>query len=118
MVIRQGDVLWVDFGTPIGSAPGFRRPAVVVQSNMFNESQLATLAVVALTTNLRRESTPGNVRLARGEGNLTRPSIAVVTQVHTIDRQQVIRKVGSISKSRVQDVVDGIAVMLGADRIR
>ena len=31
MVIAQGEVWWADIGEPIGSAPGFRRPVVIVQ---------------------------------------------------------------------------------------
>jgi len=31
MVIRQGEIYWVDFGEPIGSMPGFERTCVIVQ---------------------------------------------------------------------------------------
>lgn len=37
----RGDIWWVDFGEPLGSEPGWRRPAVIVQSdssmNMISE---------------------------------------------------------------------------------
>jgi len=38
MVIQQGDVYWVDLGDPVGSAPGFLHPHVVVQN--VDKSQL------------------------------------------------------------------------------
>lgn len=34
----RGDIWWVDFGEPLGSEPGWRRPAVIVQDNDFNNS--------------------------------------------------------------------------------
>ncbi len=33
MVIAHGDVVWIDFGSPRGSEPAMRRPAVVMQEN-------------------------------------------------------------------------------------
>jgi mRNA interferase MazF len=53
MVVSQGDVCWADFGEPLGSRPAFVRPVVVVQSDAFNLSGIATVVVVPLTSNLR-----------------------------------------------------------------
>ena len=117
MVIHQGDVIWADFRIPAGSAPGFRRPAIVVQSDRFNDSALSTLVVVVITSNLRREMMSGNVRLAKGEANLQKPSVVNVTQVMTIDRSQVLRKLGEVGRTRLKEVMDGIALVLGADRL-
>ena len=54
MVIRQGDLFWVDLGDPAGSEPAYRHPHVVVQNNIFNQSRINTVVVCALTSNLRR----------------------------------------------------------------
>ncbi len=71
MVVSQGDLFWVDLGEPVGSRPGFRRPFVVVQNDLFNRSRLSTVIVCAVTSNLRRAEAPGNVLLPKGAGNLT-----------------------------------------------
>ena len=78
MVVSQGDLFWVDLGEPAGSRPGFRRPFVVVQNDLFNRSRLSTVIVCALTSNLRRAEAPGNVLLPKGAGNLPRESVAAV----------------------------------------
>lgn len=117
MVMQQGDVLWVDLGAPVGSAPGYRRPAVLVQSDRFNRTRLATVVVVPITSNLRRAALPGNIQLARGEANLPRSSVANVTQIIAIDRSQVIRKLGALSRERVREIVNGITLMLGAHEL-
>lgn len=36
MVVQQGDIYWVDLGEPVGSAPGYRHPHVVIQNDAFN----------------------------------------------------------------------------------
>ncbi|MHB1171708.1 MAG: type II toxin-antitoxin system PemK/MazF family toxin [Lacisediminihabitans sp.] len=48
-VINRGEIYWMDFGVPSGSAQGFRRPVLVVQDNRFNRSAISTCIVSALT---------------------------------------------------------------------
>lgn len=40
MEIRQGDLFWIDLNEPRGSEPGFTRPFVVIQNNLFNRSRI------------------------------------------------------------------------------
>ena len=42
----------MDFGEPLGSEPGYRRPALVVSSDRFNRSRIATVIVSAITGDL------------------------------------------------------------------
>jgi mRNA interferase MazF len=112
MVIAQGDVLWVDLPAPVGSSPAGRRPAVVLQHDRFNRSALRTVVVAAVTSNLRLGAMPGNVRLGRGEGGLPRPSVVNVTQVATIDRDQIVGRAGALSPSRLAKVWEGVRLVL------
>nr|WP_199315190.1 type II toxin-antitoxin system PemK/MazF family toxin [Planktothrix sp. FACHB-1355] len=70
MVIRQGDIYWIDLGQPMGSEPAYIRPYVVIQNDVLNSSQIRTVIVCALTTNLRRAGAIGNVLLELGEADL------------------------------------------------
>lgn len=112
MEINQGDVFWVDLDEPRGSEPGYRRPFVVVQNNLFNRSKINTVLVAALTTNLSRANAPGNVLLNVREGGLTKQSVVVVSQTITIDRSELFEKIGTISTSRVVEIVAGIKLMI------
>lgn len=44
----------VDFGIPLGSEPGFLRPAVVVTADLVLQARPRTIHVVPLTTNTAR----------------------------------------------------------------
>jgi len=114
VVVKQGDVYWVDLGEPKGSEPAGIRPALVVQGNHFNRSDLNTVIVCLITSQLRRESIPGNVRLSKGEANLPKPSVVTVTQLFTIDRSSLTELIGTLSPRRVMEVVDGISFVLSA----
>ncbi len=110
--VWQGEVYWIDLGSPVGSAPVSRHPHVVVQSDVYNRSRLRTVIVCALTSNLRRAAVPGNVLLAAGEANLPRPSVVNVTQVFTVDRSELVEPIGRLSRGRVREIVEGIRLVL------
>lgn len=107
-MIRQGDLFWVDLGQPSGSGPGLLHPCVVVQNDVFNASEIKTTVVCTLTSNLRRADAPGNVRLEEGEAGLPRKSVVNVSQIFTVDKSDLTEKIGSLSETRVREVVHGI----------
>jgi mRNA interferase MazF len=61
--VKRGEIWWVDLGDPKGSAPGFRRPVVIVQDDLLTESRLGTVMVAPITSNLKRGAAAGNVTL-------------------------------------------------------
>jgi len=112
-VISQGDIWWAELGAPAGSAPGFRRPVVVVQGNSFNRSRIATVVCVPLTSNLRWAEAPGNVLLPARATRLAKNSVANVSQLLTLDRGLLAEHVGKLSARRVETILSGIDVVLG-----
>ncbi len=113
MVIAQGEVWWADLADPVGSAPGFRRPVVVVQGEAFNTSSLRTVVCVVLTSNTRWAEAPGNVLLTARATGLPRPSVANVSQLVTLDRTSLTERMGRLSSSSLELVLAGIDVVLG-----
>ncbi|GFP20017.1 mRNA interferase MazF [Candidatus Hakubella thermalkaliphila] len=112
MVINQGDIFWIDLGAPSGSEPGYMHPHVVVQNNLFNQSRINTVVVCALTSNLKRAEAPGNVLLAPGEANLPKQSVVNVSQIYTVDKRDLVEKIGTLSSKRVREILDGIQLLL------
>ena len=112
MVISQGDVFWVDLGDPSGSSLGYRHPHVVIQNNVFNKSRINTTVVCVITSNLKRATAPGNVLLENGEANLPKQSVVNVSQLFTVDKQDLDDKIGTLSPKRVHQILDGISLVL------
>ena len=108
MVISQGDVFWIN----LGSAPGFRHPHIVIQNNIFNQSRINTVVVCALTSNLKRADAPGNVLLSKGEANLKKGSVVNISQIITIDKSDLIEKIGSLPLSRVKQIISGVKLLI------
>ena len=82
-MIHQGDIFWVELDEPTGSEPGYRHPHVVIQNNIFNRSRINTVVICALTSNLKRAEAPGNILLEKGEADLPKQSVVVVSQIFT-----------------------------------
>ena len=112
MVIRQGDVFWIDLGEPRGSAPGYRHPHVVVQNNTFNLSRINTVAVCVITSNLARAAAPGNVLLRNGEAGLSKSSVVNVSQLYTVDKSDLAERIGTLSPKRVAEIVAGLKLLI------
>jgi mRNA interferase MazF len=113
MVISQGDVCWADLAEPVGSAPGFRRPVLVIQGDALNRSRLATAVCVPLTTNLKWAEAPGNVLLKGRATGLPKDSVANVSQIVALDRGILEERVGRISRKQLDLVLAGVDVVLG-----
>ena len=113
MVISQGEVWWADLGEPVGSAPGFLRPVLVVQRDSLNQSKIATVICVPLTSNLKWGEAPGNVALRAKETGLPKESVANVSQIVSVDKQILTERAGKVRKLKLDLVFAGIDLVLG-----
>ena len=106
MAIHQGDIYWVTLDGPAGG--GYPHPHVVVQDDAINNSPIKTVVVCAVTTNLKRAKLPGNILLESGEANLSRQSVVLVSRVSMIEKTQLGKYVGSLSRQRVDQILAGM----------
>ena len=112
-MIQRGDVWWADLGEPGGSEPANRRPVVVVQSDAFNRSRIATVVCVAITSNLNLTDAPGNVFIARAMSGLPKDSVANVSQVVTLDKDCLEDRRRRLPASAMQSIERGLKLVLG-----
>lgn len=113
VTINQGEIWWADLDDPVGSAPGYRRPVVVVQGDALNHSRLATVVCVPLTSNLAWADAPGNVRLSSKLTGLPKDSVANGTQLVTLDKGLLTERAGKLSAKVAEQILAGIDVVLG-----
>lgn len=113
MVAAQGEIWWADLADPIGSAPGYRRPVLIVQCDAFNQSRIATALCVPLTSNLKWAKAPGNVLLTARQTGLDRDAIANVSLTVAIDKGQLTDRAGRIARRQLDLVFAGIDAVLG-----
>jgi mRNA interferase MazF len=110
--MKRGEVWWASLPTPTGSAPGYRRPVVVVQANPLNQSRIATVIVAAVTSNLSFADAPGNVRMGKADSGLRKASVVNVSQLVTLDRAQLTERVRSLPGDVMRAIDDGLRLVL------
>ena len=111
--MKRGEIWWASLPPPSGSGPGYRRPFLVIQSDPFNASRISTAIVAVITSNLALAEAPGNVRAARGETGLSKPSVVNVSQILTIDKARLTERVRAIPPVVMAEVNKGLRLVLG-----
>ncbi len=111
MDIKQGDIFWIDLDAPEGSEPGYRRPFVIIQNNVFNKSRISTVVVCTVTSNLNLANAPGNVFLQKGEGGLPKDSVVNISQIITVDKAFLVEKAGTLPIAKIDQIIDGVKLL-------
>ena len=112
MVIRKGSIYWVDFSPGKGSEPIGRRPGLVIQNDILNDSNLNTVIMLAITSTMKFEELPGNVVLKKGEANVPKKCVINVTQIKSVDKKSIKEKIGTLSKQKVDEVHAGLKLVM------
>jgi mRNA interferase MazF len=110
--MQRGDIWWANLPDPAASGPGYRRPVLVIQADAFNQSRIATVIVIVISSNLRLAAAPGNVLVAANESGLSKDSVANVSQLITIDKLLLDEFIGTLEPATLQAVEEGVRLVL------
>jgi mRNA interferase MazF len=112
VVITRGEVRWAELGPARGSRPAKRRPVLVVSSDRYNASRLATVLVAVLTSNTGLAAMPGNVFLSTDYTGLPRDSVVNVTALLTLNKTELGDAAGAVPAAVLEDVDRGLRQVL------
>jgi len=104
----RGELWWADLGLPRGSAPAPRRPVLVISADQYNRSNLRTVTVAVLTSNVQLAALPGNVAVPADLAGLEADSVVNVTQIATIDRGALDERISALSEWLMAQVDAGL----------
>jgi mRNA interferase MazF len=112
LTVRRGELWWATLPPPRGSGPGFRRPFLVVQSDTFNQSEIDTVVVATVTSNLNRARAIGNVLIEAKDSGLPKDSVINVSQLTTVDRRMLSLHIASLPDELMDRVDAGLRLVL------
>ena len=112
MVIRKGSIYWVDFSPGKGSEPIGRRPGLMLQSDVLNDSKINTVIILSITSTIKFGELPGNVILSKGEANLPKKCVINVTQIKSVDKSSLKEKIGTLSNKKMDEVHEGLKLVM------
>ena len=106
---KRGEVWLVNWNPARGSEQAGKRPVLVIQNDIGNEKAPTTI-VVAISSSVRIY--PMNVEVKPPDGGLDRPSIIKTSQILTVARQRLGKRLGRLSRVRMDDVDKAIKLSL------
>jgi mRNA interferase MazF len=114
----RGEIWWASLRKPQDSEPGYRRPVLIIQSDVFNHSKIRTIMAAVITSNTRLAKAPGNVLLNRRQSGLPKPSVVNVSQIITLDKSHLTEHVNKIGPREMHAVEDGLRLVLSLQQPR
>jgi mRNA interferase MazF len=108
----RGEIWWANLPDPVASEPGYRRPVLVIQDDVFNQSRINAVIVVILTSNMRLAEAPGNVILPAEVSGLSRDFVVNVSQILTVDKTFLTERIGSIPDYLQEEIDEGLRMVL------
>lgn len=111
--LSQGEIWWAELPLPVGAAPGFTRPVIVVQGDSLNRSRIGTVLCVPLTSNLKWSDAPGSVMFPKKLSGLPKDSVANASQIVALDRAVLTSRVSRIGPKKLAQLLTGIDIVLG-----
>ncbi len=109
--IKRGDLWIADLRPGQGFEIAKKRPCLIVSSNDVN-SISPTVIVIPLSSQAYKILGPERLFISKKETRLAKDSVILVTQIRAIDKNRLIKLIGHVSKSKLQEVEDGIKIVL------
>ena len=106
---KRGEVWLVNWNPGRGSEQAGRRPALVIQNDIGNEKAPTTI-VAAISSSVKVY--PMNVQVNPPEGGFDLPSIIKTSQILTISKERLEKRLGRISEDSLDEVNTAIKLSL------
>ena len=108
----RGQLFYAELGSGIGSEQQGLRPVVIIQNNIGNRHS-PTVIVAAISSKTRTKAKlPTHFNIGP-ESGLERPSIVLLEQLRTIDKQRLGSYIGQLSLPQVRELNHALAISIG-----
>lgn len=114
--ILKGDIWYVSLPSNGDNIQSGVRPCIVVSNNIANKFS-PVIQVVALTTKMGKAKIPTHVYLkANKEFGLKQDSIALCEQIISINKKNLVDKIGSLDKNNLIRIDEAMSLQLQIER--
>jgi len=110
--IARGDVVLCDLNPVVGTEQAGIRPVVILQIDRANAVSPHTI-IAPFTTKIRRKLLPSHVFVPAGVGGLSQDSVVLCEQIRVIDKSRIIRVLGHLEDSYLQELAQALCAILG-----
>jgi mRNA interferase MazF len=109
---NRGEIYLVNFDPTVGAEIQKTRPALIIQNDVSNKHSPITI-VAAITSQIDETLYPTEVLLETSSSGLKVPSLVLLNQVRSIDRQRLIKRLGKIAEAQMAQLDRAIQISFG-----
>ena len=109
---KRGDIYFADLGQGVGSEQMGYRPVVIIQNDTGNKHS-PTVVVAAVTSKVDAKAKQPTHCFIGAEYGLELPSIILLEQIRTLDKQRLEKYVGRLSKTHLNELNHAVAISVG-----
>lgn len=110
-LVKRGQIWIADLNPGYGVEIRKKRPVLIIASDEISR-YLRTTIVVPISSQVFSEGVE-NVLLPKSSTKLEKDSVALAFFVSAIDKNRLIKKVGSITDEKLMEVEDALKLVLG-----
>ena len=112
----RGDMYYADLGRGIGSEQEGYRPVVIIQNNTGNKYS-PTVIVAAISSKVDAKAKLPTHYLLKAESGLELPSLVLLEQLRTIDKNRVIGYLGKITAKDMLGIDQALVLSLALEHL-
>ena len=109
---KRGDMFYADLPQGVGSEQSGYRPVIILQNDVGNKHS-TTVIVAPLTSVSNTKAKLPTHYVMKAENGLEKPSIVLLEQIHTIDKQRLQKYIGKASDKALAGIEYSLAISLG-----
>ena len=110
--LKRGEVWLATLNPTKGSEQAGTRPVIVFQNDVVSRFSTTVIAI-PLTTNMRRASLPICLAIEKGDGGLSRESVALCFQMRSLDKTRLIKRLGQLKNGTITQIEEVVLLTLG-----
>lgn len=110
-LIKRGDIYIADFDPSFGQEIHKKRPVLIISNDILNQIS-PTLIVLPFSSVIPQTISFEKVKLSKIKG-LAKESVILVNHIRAIDKSRLIKKIGKLSKSKLEEVEESLKLVLG-----
>ena len=104
---RRGEIYFADLDPHYGSEQGGKRPVIVIQNNTGNKFA-PTVIVAAVTSKVSKKPNPPTHVLIEKNPAFSRPSVVLLEQIFTIDKERIQRLLGQTTPDEMYQINEAL----------
>lgn len=108
--MKRGDIYFAELEPRSGSEQRGKRPVIIISNDGFNNTlDWKSIIIIPLSTSSKQSVRgPTAILIPKGEGGLSKDSIALCHQVTTLDRSKLKKKLGTLSSEKMEELGEGL----------